>query len=448
MAVRIRKDRDGRVLPQGVSQRADGRYLYRYTYLGKNRYIYDRDLTSLKKKIKEAEDKMMFAKDPQADMITLSEYFVYYMENVKKRQLADVTYTHYYQNFEWYIEKGIGKMKLREIRNSDLISAMQEEADLHNMTKKTVQGVCSQLANCFGQAVKDGILMINPALGVAGRIECRPAKGKIALKVEEVDLMLNWVRNDDYFQIYYPLLYVAVNTGLRWGELSGLTWSDVDFETGLISINHAINYRDRGNGHEYFASNCKTESSIRTIRMIPEIEERFREQKKYQKFRGIRQDIIIDGYKGFIFTSKQGYPFTNEGIVAVIGRIVERANAWEADRAEKAGRKPVVIPRHTPHIWRHTFCTRLVEQGVRPEIVKELMGHRKIQTSLDVYNHLSAKNIQLDEFSRALEAILPKGVSIESGGGEKERVTNVVDLTQYLTQKNDMNGVQRKRNAP
>ncbi|MBQ7564464.1 MAG: tyrosine-type recombinase/integrase [Lachnospiraceae bacterium] len=444
MSVRIRKDRDGRVLPQGVSQRADGRYMYRYSYLGKNRYIYDRDLTCLKKKIKEAEDKMMFAKDPQADQISLNEYFVHYMESVKKRQLADVTYTHYYQNYEWYIEDGVGKMKLREIRNSDLIEYIQQEADKHNMTKQTVQGICSQLANCFGQAVKDGILYINPAFGVAGRISCRPSKEKIALKVEEVELMLNWVRDDPYFQIYYPLLFVALYTGMRWGELSGLTWEDIDFEYGIISINHAMNYRDRGKGHEFYATRCKTEKSIRTIRMIPEIEERFREQKKYQNLMSIRQDVVIDGYKGFIFTTKQGLPFTNEGIVATINRIIRKANVWEAERAEKENRKAVVIPRHTPHIWRHTFCTRLVEQGVRPEIIKEIMGHKKIQTSLDVYNHLSAKNIHIEDFTNAMASILPKGVKVDN---EEERMTNVVDLTQYLTQKNDIKGAPKKGNA-
>lgn len=441
MAVRVRKDKEGRVLPQGVSQRSDGRYIYRYKHLGRERYIYDRDLTSLKKKIKEVEDCMLFARDPQADKITLSDYFTHYMQSVKKRQLADVTFTHYNQNFDWYIRDGIGKMKLREIKNSDLVAYMQEISDEHNMTKKTVQGVCSQLANCFGQAVKDGILYINPALGVAGKIDCRPTKSKIALKVEEVELMLAWMKQDQYFQIYYPLFYIALNTGMRWGEVSGLTWSDVNFETGLISVNHAINYRDRGNGHEFFASNCKTESSIRVIRMIPEIEERFREQKKYQKLMSIRQDVSIDGYNEFIFTTKNGLPFTNEGIVATIQRVVEKANAWERERAEEEDRSPVVIPRHTPHIWRHTFCTRLVEQGVRPEVVKELMGHHKIQTSLDVYNHLSAENI-VDEFTRALSAILPKGVTYGKEIIKGERTTKVVDLTQFLTRKGDRNGVQ------
>ena len=73
---------------------------------------------------------------------------------------------------------------------------------------------------------------------------------------------------------------------------------------------------------------------------------------------------------------------------------MKRANEWEKARAKEEGRKAVVIPVHTPHVWRHTFCTRLVENGVSCEMIKLLMGHSSVKTSMDIYTHISQQSMK------------------------------------------------------
>ena len=161
----------------------------------------------------------------------------------------------------------------------------------------------------------------------------------------------------------------------------------------IISVNHSIHYRDRGTGkHEFFITSPKTVNAVRRIPMSDEVYELFKMQKKYQKSMRIRDDINIDGYKNFVFTAKTGYPYTHESIVITTKLIVKRANEWETERAKQENRKPVVIRSHTPHIWRHTFTTRLVEKEVPYETLKLLLGHSSIKTSMDIYTHIKQQN--------------------------------------------------------
>lgn len=120
----------------------------------------------------------------------------------------------------------------------------------------------------------------------------------------------------------------------------------------------------------------------------------------------IRQDVEIpmldeDGktikiYKGFIMTTKLGFPITNEGIRNSIGRIIKNYNIEENEIAKQENRKALLLKSFSPHVLRHTYCTRLIERmmetnSVSYEQIMYLMGHAKIQTSIDIYTSISDK---------------------------------------------------------
>ena len=180
---------------------------------------------------------------------------------------------------------------------------------------------------------------------------------------------------------------------MRFGECVGLTWNDVDLEKKVVNVTKTLNYRYKNSSkHEFFITSPKTSNAVRQIPLSDDLVELFKRQKKYQKDMRIRNDIEIDRYKNFIFTTKLGYPFTHEGIVATLKRIVKHANEWEAERAEKENREPVVLGKITPHIFRHTFAARLVLNEVPYEIAKTVLGHSSIKTTIDVYSHIKNKN--------------------------------------------------------
>lgn len=395
MAVQRRKDKvTGRVLPPNVSRRADGRFIYRTTVYGKPKYLYDRDLDKLKEKILEFEYNLKSGKVLDVGKLSLDEWYPQFIELYKRGKVKDTTLKNYIGYYDWYIKGSlIARMPIKDLKRSMVVAHFKELADKKNLAKSTLKNLASYIYNACQQALYDGVITLNPCSNIMKDVKATPKEIIEALTVEETKLMLDYMKQQGWANVYLPIIGIGLGTGMRWGELSGLTWSDIDMNNRIISVNHSINYRDRGTGkHEFFITDPKTVNAVRRIPMSDEVYELFKMQKKYQNQMRIRDDIKIDGYKGFVFTAKTGNPYTHEAIVRATKLIVKRANEWEVERAEQEKRKPVVIRVHTPHVWRHTFTTRLVEKEVPYESLKLLLGHSSIKTSIDIYTHLKQQN--------------------------------------------------------
>ena len=386
-----RKDHNGRVLPDGVSERADGRYLYRYQLYGKTCYIYDRDLNELKKKILQSKIDVANGVNTDLSKLTLAEWYPQYLEIYKRGKVKESTYFNLEHYYEWYVKGAvIDRMPLKELRRSHVVAHFKWLVEKKNLAHGTLRSLASMLYNALQQGVYDGVLNMNAAIDVMKEVTATPKEIREALSVEEVRVMIDFLKREGEWQnVYLPAVAIGLSTGFRCGELFGLTWKDIDFKNKVIHVNHTINYRNRGEGHGFYVSTPKTKNSVRDFPMTQEVEDLFKMQRKYQKGMRIRDDIIIDGYSGFVFTAKTGIPFTHEAITRTVKLIVKRANEWEAKSAEEEHRSPVVIREHTPHYWRHTFTTRLVENQVPYENMRLLLGHSSIKTSIDIYTHIS-----------------------------------------------------------
>ena len=109
---------------------------------------------------------------------------------------------------------------------------------------------------------------------------------------------------------------------------------------------------------------------------------------------------VVDGYSNFVFQNRYGEMLTPHVVNRAIERIIRDCNQTEVERAKQECREPVLLPhfsvhnlRHTfcdihsaTYILRHTFCTRLCENETNLKIIQEIMGHRNIKTTMDVYN--------------------------------------------------------------
>lgn len=391
-----RKSSAGRVLPMGVSERKDGRFIYRYQVRGKTHYLYDRDLNDLKKKILQLQIDVASGINTEVGKLTLGEWYTQYIDIYIKKRVRSSTLFNYISYYNWYVKDSvIDRMPIKDLTHTHIVVHLQSLADKKHLSKGTLASLASRINGCLDKAVQDGVIRINPAKGVMSDVVAPPADAKWALSEEEVGLMIEYMKLDGWQNIYLPAIAIALSTGMRFGELFGLTWKDIDFKNNKIDINHVINYRtkvDTGK-HEYFISKPKTISSYRKIPMSEEVKSLFIMQKNYQKSMRIRQDIKIDGLSGFVFTTKTGLPFTHEAITRTVRTIIKRANEMEWQRAQEEGREPVCIRDHTPHIWRHTLITRLIEKGVSCEAIKDMVGHKNIRVLLDIYNHATEKKL-------------------------------------------------------
>lgn len=399
-----RKDPNGRVLPEGVYYRqADSRYIYKYCLYGKPHYIYDKDLTNLKVKIDKQKLDVASGRNTDLAGMSLNEWYPQYIKIFKEDKVKPASLLNLKNYYEWYVEPyAIGRMPMRELKRTHFVAHFRELANKKKLAHGTLRSLASMLYNCLQQVVYDGGLFVNPASEIMKDVAAKPKEARDALTEEQEKLLLDFLKIEGTFQnVYLPMVGILLGTGMRFGECDALTWDDVDLEKCIVHVSKTLNYRCKNtNKHEYFITSPKTPNAVRDIPLSDDLVRLFKMQKQYQKDMRIRQDIKIDGYSQFVFTSKLGNPFTHEGFVATMKRIVKHANEWEKERAEKEDREPVELPaKLTPHIFRHTFATHLVLNEVPYEIAKVIMGHSSVKTTIDIYSHIrndNAKRMRAD----------------------------------------------------
>lgn len=189
--------------------------------------------------------------------------------------------------------------------------------------------------------------------------------------------------------VYYPLLVVMIGTACRCGEIIGLTWSDVDIKKKQIVVDHQLIYKNLGEGTKFYITTPKTEAGNRTIPMTRMVRHAFERQKEYQFMLGIDRDVTVDGYNGFIFTSKSGRPLQPSAVNNALYNMVDAFNKKEKEKASKEHRKPEFLPTVSAHTLRHTGCTRMAERGMDVKVLQYIMGHANIAVTMEVYNHIT-----------------------------------------------------------
>ena len=106
------------------------------------------------------------------------------------------------------------------------------------------------------------------------------------------------------------------------------------------------------------------------------------------------EDLVMNGYHGFLFRNREGYFLSAHNINRAIQRISIAYNAEEMDQAELEDREPELLPHISAHILRHTACTRMAEAGIDPKTLQYIMGHSDISTTMDIYNHVDSVRVQ------------------------------------------------------
>ncbi len=396
---KVRKDGKGRVLHRGEMYiRSKSLYSFSYTdALGKRKYLYAKTLEELRDREKELQrdkvDRLETYVVAKADVNYVFDRYI-----ATKSELRSTTMTNYVYTYDRYVRNGFGRKKIADVRYSDVLTFYQAILE-RGLSISTVESVHSVLHPTFQMAVRDHVLRSNPSDDVMAEIK-KKQKGRPeprhALSIEEQREFLNWLDRPEYSR-WKPLFVVMFGTGCRVGEVIGLRWSDLDFKNGSISVNHSITYyprSDKGYRCEFKVTLPKTEAGIRQIPMLEKVEEAFKLEKSNQKQGGYHSLVELDGMSGFIFCNRYGNLHNPAGLNREIKRIVDDHNAQEEVSAKRENRDPVMIPRFSCHITRHTFCTRLCENETNIKVIQSVMGHKDIQTTLDIYAEVSEKKKQ------------------------------------------------------
>ena len=398
-----RRDSKNRVLWKGEYQKEDGRYMYRYTDPnGKARFIYSWTLTKSDRApkgkppgpcLRDLEKEI--AKDIHDEIdtftsknTTLNDYFEMYLS--EKKKLKATTRRVYRQNYDVYLRNRIGSRRLSTIKYSDVKKCYNDIIEKDGISVSTLSTIDAVLKPILRMATRDNLLRNNPAVGalsdVAKDMDSKATK-KQALTVRQQDAFLDYVNQSAVYKKWKNLFTVMLGTGCRIGEICGLTWDDCDFINDTIHINRTLCYSaDEFTGkYRLLIQPPKSDAGKRSIPMFTDVKQALQKERISQMKNGFCE-TCIDGVSGFVFCNRDRGVLLPCNLNSTINRITESYNKQETKQAAEEKREPVLLPKFSPHILRHTFCTRLCETGMNIKVIQEVMGHSKITMTMDIYN--------------------------------------------------------------
>lgn len=387
---KVRKDLRGRSLRKGEVQRSsDKRYMYTYTDpMGRRKFIYANDLAELREKeAKLMKDQLDGLDLYVAGKASVNDTFDRYMST--KYNLRESTKSSYLYTYDHYVRDTFGKKRIADIKYSDVLQFYYYLLNEVKISLGTLDTVQCLLHPTFQLAVRDEIIRNNPTDGVMKEISRESGKNRgirHALTVEQQRAFMEYIANHPIYYHWWPMFTVLLGTGCRIGEALGLRWQDLDYDKRTISINHSLSYyqKPESNKSVLRISKPKTEAGIRTIPMLDIVKDAFEMLYEEQLENGFNESEI-DGMSGFIFCNRFGTVPNPQTVNHTIKRIANSYNADEVVRAKKERRDPIILPNFSCHHLRHTFCTRLCENETNLKVIQSIMGHRNIETTMDIY---------------------------------------------------------------
>ena len=382
----VRRDNKGRKLFNGESQRKDGKYEYKYQDAwGKRKTVYSwkltptdrvpagkRDDISLREKIKQIQKDLNSNITPDGGNFTVLELVEKYISQktgVRHNTRANYNFVVNVIKKEAFGQKRIDKIKVSDAK--EWLIKMQQIDGRGYSSIHTIRGV---VRPAFQMAVDDDLPVKNPFGFQLNTVVVNDSVTREAITRKQERDFLEFVKNDKRFCKYYDGIYILFKTGLRISEFVGLTKKNLDFENSRIIVDHQL---QRTRDMKYIIEDTKTESGERMVPMTPEVKEAF--QRILANRQNPKIEPMVDGYSGFLFLDKNGRPMVALHWEKYFQHIREKYN--------KIYR--VQMPKITPHVCRHTFCSNMAKSGMNPKTLQYIMGHSDISVTLNTYTHLN-----------------------------------------------------------
>ena len=183
----------------------------------------------------------------------------------------------------------------------------------------------------------------------------------ISLTEKQQKVWMNFIREDKSYAKYYDEFVVLLGTGMRVSEFCGLTLQDLDFQNRRIRVDHQL---IRESGGKYYVEKTKTECGRRFIPMTEDVFQSL--QNLLANRKRLKNEVIIDGYSGFLLLDKNDHP--------KVALHIENEMRWAMKKYRKLY-PDAPLPHITPHVFRHTFCTNMANAGMDIKALQYVMGH-------------------------------------------------------------------------
>ena len=414
------KDLKGKEIGTGITQRANGVYVGRFTdRFGKRPEFKSRKLREVTAMLEQAKYEDSQKLNICESNMTLDEWYIKWLTIHKYDTIRESSKASYKSFYKKHIAPVLGRNVLSEI------TTLQIKSLINNMDRKGYGFEMKNrarilLIDLFNKAMTDDFVRKNPAKGI--KVERDEEIEPKALSVQEQVEFMNCANGT----FYYNLFTTALNTGLRPGELCALTVEDIDFKKKEINVDKTLSYCTwDGEKHKTFhVGPPKTKSSKRILPMNRDAELALMRQFM-QRNVIMRKSCAkpVAGFENLLFVTRLGTPINVQIYSDAIRSIINEINYCkdELDAFEI----------FSPHCFRHTFATRCIEAGVKPKTLQSYLGHASLKMTMDLYAHVLPDEKQgemlkltekLDNIQSAAETLVEQ--NFLSFAKEQKKVVN------------------------
>ena len=360
---RKRGNNEGSIYPHkknGKKVGYRGAYVVHTSEGVKRRYVSGKTREEVRRKLVKAMSDRDGGLVFNAGALTVGEYMDRWLTDVRDT-VRQSTHERYEHAINPHITPALGRIKLKDLTSAQVRWFYRERLD-SGLAPATVHKMHVVLHKALKAAVSDGLIPRNAAADLKLpriiREEIDPLNQKEARRLLEA-------AGGDRLEALYVL---ALNTGMRQGELLALKWEDVDLERSVLRVRRTLSRRDNA----YGLGEPKTKKSRRTIRLTAGAVEALRAHLSRQLGEMERLGSLYQP-GGLVFAT-------------TTGTIINPSNL--RNRSFKPLLQCAGLRQIRFHDLRHTCATLLLSKDVNPKVVSEMLGHTSVSITLDIYSHL------------------------------------------------------------